>query len=248
MAKNPPTKRQRAGHRIKRPNVSFLSLLPKGASKIPGLFRSEKPVAQTEQPLMRLDEERGILTTLVYVPNRADSWQDHMKPEDVEHACHSWMKNGCKLDIQHNLKELRKDQAYALESFIVQPGDERFEGWQDRDGNDLDATGAWAALIKIEDEKLLDLARKGKLNETSLYCFGGDYQLAPEALEKGDDNSPEEGEPMNQEQFDQLLGAVNALKTGHTIWFSDRVDAPNLGNPGRVGCCSRVQILPKPPK
>lgn len=127
-----------------------------------------------------LFEEKGQLTAVVYAPEHRDA-QGHIASADViEKMAHSFMEEGAKLDIKHNLKDLKKNQAYVAESFIIQKGDPRFTGIKDHLGKETDPTGGWGMILQLLDEDLKKQYREGKWNGVSLFSYPGEYQLEPE--------------------------------------------------------------------
>jgi len=78
------------------------------------------------------------------------------------------MKNGAKLDIRHDGKAIAKEKAFVAESFIIQKGDERFQGWKDYDGKEVDVSGGWGIVVKIDDPDLRKSYREDGWNGVSL--------------------------------------------------------------------------------
>jgi hypothetical protein len=72
----------------------------------------------------------------------------------IKSMAYSHARNGSKLDLRHDEKPLTKDQAYVAESFIIQKSDPRFADLVDDEGQKVDATGGWGAVIKLEDPAL----------------------------------------------------------------------------------------------
>jgi hypothetical protein len=64
---------------------------------------------------------------------------------------------------------LKADQASVAETFIVQKGDPRFQGWVDNYGTPVDATDAWGMLIKISDPGLRKAVKDGRIAGLSLF-------------------------------------------------------------------------------
>lgn len=166
--------------KFKRAKISFLSLCPRGANELPGLYKSEGTewAVLTKQPTDF--DEKGQLTSLVYVPNREDS-QGHLADSAViEKMAHSFMEEGAQVDLVHNRRPLKKEQAYIAESFIVQEGDPRFADQKDAKGNPVDATGGWAVVTQINDPALRKAYREGNWDGVSLFSYGGDYEFEAE--------------------------------------------------------------------
>lgn len=153
--------------RIKKASIHRIALVPRGANRMPVLYKSAEQEVDL-CPLTKLDEERGELLAVVYAPEHRDSHGDIASAEVIREMAHEFVKNGAELDLRHGEEALRPEQAHLAESFIVQKNDERFIGWSDYDGKPVDLEGAWAVVLKIEDPELRQLYRDGKWNGVSM--------------------------------------------------------------------------------
>lgn len=168
--------------RIEWARVSFLSLVPRGANRLPGLYKADDETLEWS-PLIKAGEdfeERGQLTALVYVPDTVDSQGHFASKQAIEKMAHTFMEEGAKLDMRHDRRELKKEQAYVAESFIVQKNDPRFEGIQDHLGKQIDPTGGWGVVIQINDPELRKAYKEGGWDGVSLWSYHGDYSLKEE--------------------------------------------------------------------
>jgi len=165
--------------KIKHAKISFLSLVPKGANKLPGLYKSEDDSLEWASLLKEPTdfEEKGQLTSLVYIPNHEDSQGHSASGNTIEKMAHSFMEEGAKVDIRHDRRELKPAQAYVAESFIVQSGDPRFDGIKDHLGKEIDATGGWGVIMQINDPELRKAYKKGEWDGISLFSYAGDYEI-----------------------------------------------------------------------
>lgn len=154
--------------RILNAEVKLLSLVPRGANKLPVLYKSDGCVEF--QPISKWNDEKGELLSVVYAPELRDSQGDIASADVIRKMAHSFARNGANLDIKHDGVLLSKKQCYVAESFIIQKGDERFKDWKDYDGNPVDVTGGWATLLKVEDESLRKAYRDGGWNGVSLFA------------------------------------------------------------------------------
>lgn len=161
--------------RIKKANITRVALVPRGANRLPALYKSDGSLELA--PLSKFEPERGELLTLVYVPEKIDAQGHFADRECVALMAHSHMKNGAVLDICHGDTVLTKEQAYVAESFVVQKGDARFAGWKDMDGNAVDATGGWGQLIKIDDPEIRKLYGQEGWEGVSLFAPAGKAEL-----------------------------------------------------------------------
>lgn len=123
--------------------------------------------------LAKSDEEEGIIYGVVYSPNLPDSQGDFADETMIKEMMHSFAKEGKGIDITHDFETLSKDDAYVVESFLVQEGDPRFAELKDYDGKEVDPVGSWAVAIKIDDEELRQKYRDGEWKGLSM---GGKYQ------------------------------------------------------------------------
>lgn len=192
-----------ATKRIKKANIKFVSLVPRGKNRLQVIYKAD---GTFELPtLVKASEqfdENGELLAVVYPVGKPDTDGHWADAEAVRGMAHSHARNGLALDIHHNGKPLTKEQAYVAESFVIQKGDQRFEGWKDYEGNPADVTGGWAQLIKVEDPILRKAYRDGGWAGVSLYGHGELEEAAP----------PErEGEmpPLTKEELESALKKSN---------------------------------------
>ena len=155
-------------------------------------------------------EEQGLLYSLILIPDRVDKHNHWVSKGDTVDACHSWGAEGCPMDFNHGEeyggRALTKSEVSAVENLIVQPGDKRFDNIT-IDGEVVDPVGAWATIVKINDEGLKKDAREGKLNELSLYSPPGQYELVDEDLPTpGGDK-----EPMSDTKLDAISKMLEDL-------------------------------------
>jgi hypothetical protein len=156
--------------RIKKARIQFITLCPRGRNQMPVLYKADGTVAF--DALTKATEDAGELTNIVYTPERPDTDNHLASAEVIKDMAHSFQKEGGQIDIRHDGKAVGPDQAYVAESFIVQKGDPRFADYTDYNGNAVDATGAWATVIKIDDPELRRLYREGEWNGVSMFGQG----------------------------------------------------------------------------
>lgn len=102
--------------------------------------------------LKKFSDEKRIAYGLVYEPNVVDSHGDMITSGELEKMAHKFLKIpnlSSVIDIQHSQKTIN---AYPVESFIAREGDPDFK------------EGSWIVAIKIEDDSVWDLAKRGILN------------------------------------------------------------------------------------
>lgn len=142
--------------KIKWINVDFISLCPRGKNRLKILYkedgRFEAGVSIKQAPTF---DKNGEIIAAIYIPNHIDMDGDFASEASaIKSMAHSHARNGSKLDLRHDEKSLTKEQAYVAESFIIQKGDPRFADLVDDEGQKVDATGGWGAVIKLEDPEL----------------------------------------------------------------------------------------------
>lgn len=152
--------------RIKKAHIKYISLVPQGANQMPVLYKED---GEIELQTLVKEQDEGELLAVVYAPDFEDSQGDIASAEVIKDAAYEAMKRGVELDIRHDFKALSKDQAYVAESFLIQKGDERFQGFQDYRGNTIESLeGAWATVIKIDDPALREKYRNGEFQGVSM--------------------------------------------------------------------------------
>lgn len=157
------TATRKKGAQIVKGRIDFVSLCPRGKNFMSTIYKSEDGVEAKAILLKGTAEqiEKGEVTGLVYVPLKKDADAEWAGPEVIKELAYSHARGGFQLDVQHDGSPLTKDQAFVAESFLVQKGDPRFADVQDVDGNPVDATGAWAMVVKLLDPHLKSLYRDG---------------------------------------------------------------------------------------
>ncbi len=163
--------------RMTKARVKFISLVPKGANRLPVVYKADG--AFQMQMLCKDMTDKGELTAVVYAPEFRDSQGDIASADVIKDMAYAAAKEGVEIDVRHDGKPVGKDKAFIAESFIVQKGDSRFTDMADYDGNPVDVTGAWGVVLKIEDEELKTAYRANKWNGVSL---GGSAATVTEKL------------------------------------------------------------------
>lgn len=169
--------------RIKKAKIEFISLVPAGANKMPVLYKADGMVEF--DTLVKASEDAGELLAVVYAPEHRDSQGDIASAEVIKDMAYDAARRGVEIDLRHDGKPVGRERAYVAESFLVAKGDERFAGWKDRDDSEVDLTGAWATVIKIEDPELRRLYREGVWGGVSM---AGRAEVV--ATTKSDDEAP----------------------------------------------------------
>lgn len=169
--------------RITKASIEFISLCPKGASTFTTLFKALDEADDKgafEFATLSKQMEKGEIVSLVYAPESVDAQGDVASEEVIKEMSQSFLRNKGDIDIRHDSKALGPDKAYVSESFIVQKDDPRFADTKDADGKPVKTEGAWAVVIKIEDEELKKLYREGKWEGISMGGRGKTERVDPE--------------------------------------------------------------------
>jgi len=156
--------------RLRKIRISLISLVTDPANKVQAVFKSAEGNELREfQTIAKLDEE-GYLTSLVYIPEVADTDGQAASKEEILDACNAYplLMKGSGIDVMHDCEPVDKDEAHLCQNFIVQKGDERFNDVV-IDGEKIDATGSWAVVLKLNSERLRAPYRTGVWNGVSMY-------------------------------------------------------------------------------
>lgn len=206
--------------RIKKARIRFISLVPRGANNLPVLYKSEDG-SVTFQTILKTEDldDKGELTSIVYLQEQYDKHGDIAHPEVVKDAAHAFMRDGEGVDILHDGDPLPKEQAWVAESFIVQKGDPRFVGMKDLDGKTINEEGAWATVIRLEDENLRKKFRTGEWNGVSMAgpaIVEEEKALDEEAVRKVIEQHfgiPKEEPDMKKEEIEELVKTASKTLT-----------------------------------
>ena len=193
--------------RLKNPRIKWVSLCPAGKNGLPVLFKADGTFEV--QMLSKMDTE-GLLTALVYAPDLVDSDGDFADAQTVKEMAYSFQKEGGRLDLRHNGQALDADQAWIAETFIVQKGDPRFDGFQTRKGDKVDPTGSWGMIIKVEDPNLRKLYSEGKWHGVSLAGEAEKEDAGPGWFRRMF-TKPKESSKMEKEDRDLLKSLQEGL-------------------------------------
>jgi len=207
VAKAPQAKR-----RIKYAKVTHVSLVSRGANKMPVLMKSG---GRVEFQMLFKQAEEGLLHALVYVPEEngtVDTEGDVAPRTVVKQMAHDFIRNGAHIDVEHDLNVLPADRAAVAETFIVQKGDPRFQGWVDNYGAAVDPTDAWAFIMKL-DSDLQKAVKDGRIGGVSLFGLAEVEPIVKSSTSITDTMTEAELKALLVAQNAQLIEAITkALK------------------------------------
>jgi hypothetical protein len=217
--------------RIRKANISFISLVPAGANKLAPVYKADGSIELgTLIKVADGFDEQGELTAVVYAPEHRDSQGDIADASVIKDAAYDFISNGAKVDIKHDGKAVGRDRARVGETFLVQKTDERFHGWKDREDKPVDLTGAWATVIKIDDPELRKKYRSGEWAGVSM---GGTAIVEQEKAGRFDEmleklakflNPPTNPQPEPEPDMDETK-MLKAISDGFSTMTAELVKA-----------------------
>lgn len=84
------------GYELKNANISYISLVTKGANgRQFAIMKSEsakQPNISKQVPILKTEEEKQLVTGVVYEPDVEDSHGDTMTAEEIEKAAYTFME------------------------------------------------------------------------------------------------------------------------------------------------------------
>ncbi|MCP4897874.1 MAG: hypothetical protein GY906_12955 [bacterium] len=143
-----------AKRRIKKANITFVSLCPRGKNRMPTIYKEDGTVEFSTLLKDNDFNEKGEITAVVYAPEVRDTDGDIASAEVIKQMAYDYMRDGGALDVRHDGKALEKSAAFVAETFLIQKGDSRFQSMQTDDGKVVDVTGGWAMVVKVDDPEL----------------------------------------------------------------------------------------------
>lgn len=165
---NKPRKRRRLTGGF----ITHLSFVDRGANQVRPILKAEKDgCVEITAKVASFDKKEGLLYALVYGPEETgfvDAHGDSAPGAVVKHFCHNFFRpGGGHVDEQHSFVDI--EGAHVAENLIVQPGDRRFDGMEDYDGNPVDPAGWWGVVMKIEDQALQARCDNGDIAGISMF-------------------------------------------------------------------------------
>lgn len=157
--------------------ISFISLVDRPANKRTFLI-TKGDDKLLECRILKADDDRHVITSVVYEPMVKDAHDNFMTAEQIEKAAHWFLKNGNKVDFQHNFDPA--EGCAVVESYIV-PEDMEI-------GGEPVTKGTWVASIEVKNEELWDMVQKGEITGFSM---GGIGKYAKEETDLDEINKSE---------------------------------------------------------
>jgi putative serine protease XkdF len=147
---------------LKNANISFVSLVDKAANKKKFAIIKEKNGLNfgTYAPIIKTDDEKHLVTAVVYEPMVEDTQGDYMTAEEIEKAAYSFMGNGANIDTQHDFE--KAEGVTTVESWVTKE--------DGKIGDQEIKKGTWLITTKVEDDDIWSQIKKGDITG---YSMGG---------------------------------------------------------------------------
>ncbi|MEI4646318.1 XkdF-like putative serine protease domain-containing protein [Bacillus cereus] len=168
------------GYELKNANISYVSLVTKGANgrqfAIMKSATAKQPNISKQVPILKTEEEKQLVTGVVYEPDVEDSHGDTMTAEEIEKAAYTFMENYQHVDKQHD--EIA-GKGTVVENWIAKS--DMTVGEQEV------KAGTWLMTVRVDDTDTWEEIKKGEVTGFSMGGFGERVEIA-----KADDLTHEE--------------------------------------------------------
>jgi hypothetical protein len=148
---------------IKNAQISFVSLVDKAANKKTfAIIKSEENLTfEKSVPILKVDEEKRIVTGIVYEPDVLDAHGEFMTADEIEKSAHQFLKDFRNIDKQHDF--------VASETEVV-------ESWITKEDGNLGEQevkkGTWLLAVHVPDDDTWSEIKKGELTGFSMGGVG----------------------------------------------------------------------------
>ncbi|MCH5455276.1 XkdF-like putative serine protease domain-containing protein [Bacillus toyonensis] len=189
------------GYELKNANISYVSLVTKGANgRQFAIMKSESAKQQniTKQvPILKTEEEKQLVTGVVYEPDVEDSHGDKMTAEEIEKAAYTFMENYQHIDKQHD--EIA-GKGTVVENWIAKS--DMTVGEQEVQA------GTWLMTVRVDDADTWEEIKKGEVTGFSMGGFGERVEIA-----KTDDFTNED-KGIIRKMLDFVKGETHKIAKG----------------------------------
>ncbi|MED3396843.1 XkdF-like putative serine protease domain-containing protein [Bacillus wiedmannii] len=166
------------GYELKNANISYVSLVTKGANgRQFAIMKSEsakQPNISKQVPILKTEEDKQLVTGVVYEPDVEDTHGDTMTAEEIEKAAYTFMDKH--IDKQHD--EIA-GKGTVVENWIAKS--DMTVGEQEV------KAGTWLMTVRVDDTDTWEEIKKGEVTGFSMGGFGERVEIA-----KADDLTHEE--------------------------------------------------------
>lgn len=147
--------------KLKKIDVSFISLVDKGANRKRLIFKNNEGAASAIDktlPIRKLDEDQKMVFCIVYSPDETDTQGDYASADVIKEAAYNFMRcaRTNNVDKQH---DFIPDEGFVAESWLVKENDTVFPE---------ELPGSWAVGIKVENDETWQLIKSGEITGLSL--------------------------------------------------------------------------------
>ncbi|HDR6244820.1 TPA: hypothetical protein QCU24_002553 [Bacillus cereus] len=189
------------GYELKNANISYISLVTKGANgRQFAIMKSEsakQPNISKQVPILKTEEEKQLVTGVVYEPDVEDSHGDIMTAEEIEKAAYTFMENYQHIDKQHD--EIA-GKGTVVENWIAKS--DMTVGEQEV------KAGTWLMTVRVDDAETWEEIKKGEVTGFSMGGFGERVEIA-----KTDDFTHED-KGIIRKMLDFVKGETHKIAKG----------------------------------
>ncbi len=189
------------GYELKNANISYVSLVTKGANgRQFAIMKSEsakQPNISKQVPILKTEEEKQLVTGVVYEPDVEDSHGDKMTAEEIEKAAYTFMENYQHIDKQHD--EIA-GKGTVVENWIAKS--DMTVGEQEV------KAGTWLMTVRVDDTETWEEIKKGEVTGFSMGGFGERVEIA-----KADDFTHED-KGLIRKMLDFVKGETHKITKG----------------------------------
>ncbi|MGG1792393.1 XkdF-like putative serine protease domain-containing protein [Bacillus mycoides] len=189
------------GYELKNAEISYISLVTKGANgrqfAIMKSTTAKQPNISKQVPILKTEEEKQLVTGVVYEPDVEDSHGDTMTAEEIEKAAYTFMDNYQHIDKQHD--EIA-GKGTVVENWIAKS--DMTVGEQEV------KAGTWLMTVRVDDTETWEEIKKGEVTGFSMGGFGERVEIA-----KADDFTHEE-KGFIRKMFDFIKGETHRIEKG----------------------------------
>lgn len=158
-------------YELKNAEISYISLVTKGANgrqfAIMKSATDKQPNISKQVPILKTEEEKQLVTGVVYEPDVEDSHGDTMTAEEIEKAAYTFMENYQHIDKQHD--EIA-GKGTVVENWIAKS--DMTVGEQEVQA------GTWLMTVRVDDADTWEEIKKGEVTGFSMGGFGERVEIA----------------------------------------------------------------------
>ncbi|RFB62135.1 XkdF-like putative serine protease domain-containing protein [Bacillus thuringiensis] len=189
------------GYELKNANISYVSLVTKGANgrqfAIMKSATAKQPNISKQVPILKTEEDKQLVTGVVYEPDVEDTHGDTMTAEEIEKAAYTFMENYQHIDKQHD--EIA-GKGTVVENWIAKSdmtvGDQEVKA------------GTWLMTVRVDDTDTWEEIKKGEVTGFSMGGFGERVEIA-----KTDDFTHED-KGLIRKMLDFVKGETHKITKG----------------------------------